>query len=123
VLDVNYIALEDKKIYPAVGAFALVFLLLSIIWKIEWAPLVGLGIIAACLLIHPLALLVAKGWYGLAHVLGRINSFVLMSVLFWVFIVPVGALRKLFSKKTTDNNSTFKTINKTYTQADFERPW
>jgi hypothetical protein len=115
--------MEDKNIYPAVGAFALVFLLLSLIWKIEWAPLVGLGIIAACLLIPPLALLVAKGWYGLAHILGRINSFVLMSVLFWVFVVPVGALRKLFSKKTTDNNSTFKTVNKTYTAADFERPW
>ncbi len=115
--------MEDKKIYPAVGAFALVFLLLSIIWKIEWAPLVGLGIIAACLLIPPLALLVAKGWYGLAHVLGRINSFVLMSVLFWVFVVPVGALRKLISKKTADNKSTFKTVNKTYIAADFERPW
>ncbi len=123
MLDVNNISLEDKKIYPAVGAFALVFLLLSLIWKIEWAPLVGLGIIATCLLIPPLALLVAKGWYGLAHVLGRINSFVLMSVLFWVFVVPVGSLRKLISKKTVDNKSTFKTVNKTFTAADFERPW
>lgn len=115
--------MDAKKTYQAVAAFALLFLLLSIIWKIEWAPLAGLVIIAACLLIPPLALLVAKGWYGLAHVLGRINSFVLMSVLFWVFVVPVGALRKLFDKKTHEKDSTFKTVNKTYTAEDFERPW
>lgn len=123
MLDVNNISLEDKKIYPAVGAFALVFLLLSLIWKIEWAPLGGLGVIAICLLIPPLALWVAKGWYGLAHVLGRINSFILMSVLFWVFVVPVGAMRKLLGKKTQPQNSSFKTVNKTYTIEDFERPW
>ncbi len=115
--------MEAKKIYPAVGAFALVFLLLSLIWKIEWAPLVGLGVIALCLLIPPLAMVVAEGWYAFADVLGRINSFILMTVLFWAFVAPVGYLRKLFRKPKLTTDSTFKTVNKTYTAEDFERPW
>lgn len=114
---------EARKVYPAVGAFALVFLLLSIVWKVEWAPLVGLGVIAICLLIPPVALWVAKGWYAVGYLLGRINSFIVMSVLFWVFIVPVGYLHKLFTKKNPPTDSTFKTVNKTYTAEDFERPW
>ncbi|UPT66388.1 MAG: SxtJ family membrane protein [Sphingobacteriales bacterium JAD_PAG50586_3] len=115
--------MDAKKTYQAVAAFALLFLLLSIVWKIEWAPLVGLGVIAVCLLIPPLALLVAKGWYALGHGLGRINSFIIMSVLFWVFILPVGYLRKLFSNAKPSTDNTFKTVNKTYTAEDFERPW
>jgi hypothetical protein len=115
--------MEAKKIYPAVGAFALVFLLLSLIWKIEWAPIVGLGVIALCLLIPPLALLVAKGWYAFADVLGRINSFILMTVLFWAFVMPISLVRKAFRKAKPETDSTFKDVNKTYCIEDFERPW
>ena len=115
--------MEDKKIYPAVGSFALVFVLLSLIWKIDWAPIAGLSIIAVCLLIPPLALLVAKGWYAFADLLGRINSFVLMSVLFWLVVVPIGYMRKLFGKPKAVTGTTFKDVNKTYTAADFEKPW
>ena len=115
--------MEEKKIYQAVSAFALVFVLLSVIWKVEWAAVAGLCVIAVCLLVPALALLVAKGWYALADVLGRINSFILMTVLFWAFVAPVGYLRKLFRKPKLTTDSTFKTVNKTYTAADFERPW
>ena len=115
--------MEAKKIYPAVGSFAMVFLLLSLVWKIEWAPTVGLTIITLCLLLPPLAVFVAKGWYAFAELLGRINSFVLMSLLFWLVVVPIGYLRRLFSKDETDTGTTFKEVNKTYSATDFDRPW
>jgi ABC-type uncharacterized transport system YnjBCD permease subunit len=114
---------ETKKIYPAVGAFALVFVLLSLIWKVEWAAVTGLCVIAVCLLVPPLALVVAKGWYTFADVLGRINSFILMTVLFWVFVMPISLVRKAFRKVKPKTDSTFKDVNKTYSIEDFERPW
>jgi ABC-type uncharacterized transport system YnjBCD permease subunit len=115
--------MDEKKIYQAVSAFALVFVLLSVIWKVEWAAVAGLCVIAVCLLVPALALLVAKGWYALADVLGRINSFILMTVLFWVFVMPISLVRKALRKAKPETDSTFKDVNKTYTIEDFERPW
>ena len=115
--------MDAKKTYQAVAAFALLFLLLSIVWKVEWAAVTGLCVITVCLLVPPLALVVAKGWYAFADVLGRINSFILMTVLFWVFVMPISLVRKAFRKAKPETGSTFKDVNKTYSIEDFDRPW
>lgn len=115
--------MKPSKTYEAIGAIGMVFLLLRFVFKLELAPLAGLTVIALALLIPWFALQLAKAWYALAEVLGKINSFLLMTVLFALVIIPIGYLRKLFAKKKKEANTTFIKVNQTYPAEYFNNPW
>ena len=76
----------------------------------------------------------AKGihwfWYKLAMVLGYINSRILLSLIFFIFLMPVAWLAKLFSKdalqlkkKTADNDSYYVDRDYAYEKKDLENVW
>ncbi len=115
--------MKPSKTYSAIAAIGILFMLLRLVWHVEWAVYVGLTVVGLAVLLPFFAVQLAKGWYALATVLGKINSFILMSLLFWFMIVPIGYLRKLFTKKMPTVNSTFLKVNQTYTVEYFNNPW
>lgn len=115
--------LKPSKTYSAVAVIGILFMLLRLVWHIEWAVYAGLAIVALAIVLPWFAVQLANGWYKLAGILGKINSFILMSILFWLMIVPIGYLRKLFTKKKPVVNTTFIKLNQTYTAEYFNNPW
>lgn len=115
--------MADKKTYQAIGAIGLLFLLLRLFFVVEWATVAGLTILCLALLLPWFAGQLAKAWYALGNVLGKINSFILMSIIFWLVVTPIGFLRKLFSKNELPANSTFTYKKQTYTKEYFSNPW
>jgi uncharacterized membrane protein len=76
----------------------------------------------------------AKGihwfWYKLAMALGYVNSRILLSLIFFIFLMPVAWLAKLFSKdslqlkkKTAENESYYVDRNYAYEKKDLENMW
>ena len=63
---------------------------LPLIFSLIGAVLVILGLLAPTLLRVPNRL-----WWRLAHVLGWINSRILMTVIFFLILTPVGVIRRL----------------------------
>lgn len=67
-------------------------------------------------------------WMKLTWLLSLIMPNVILSVVFFIFLVPIAFLSRLFQKEDQlhlKNNSTtlFKTVNRTYEPASFEKPW
>ncbi len=69
-------------------------------------------------------------WYKLAFVLGYVNSRILLSLIFFIFLMPIAFLAKLFTtnalqlkKKTADNDSYFVTRDYQYEKKDLENVW
>ena len=72
--------------------------------------------------------LIVKGWYKLAEGLGWINSRIILSILFYVFLFPIALLYRLSTKnpmglKKTESKSVFVERNHTYTPKDLEQIW
>lgn len=87
---------------------------------------VALGIGAASF-IPPLERLIVWIWDKIAMVLGWINTKIILSVVFFIFLTPFGILSRLFSKSALklkqDSNTTFVERNHTYTKKDLENIW
>jgi len=73
---------------------------------------------------------VAKLWFGLSHFLGSIVSKILLSVLFFAIVTPIGLVRRLAgadSMKLKEwrkgTQSSFTDRNLTYSAEDLERPY
>ena len=67
-------------------------------------------------------------WEKLALVLGWVNSRILLSLVFFIFLVPIGLLFRLFKGDTLSirrppSDSLFVQRDHTYTHEDLEHPW
>ncbi|GAB6038104.1 hypothetical protein JCM15519_26630 [Fundidesulfovibrio butyratiphilus] len=73
---------------------------------------------------------VAKLWFGLSHLLGTVMSKVLLSLVFFLVLTPMGLLRKLFGKDSMQmrrfkkgDGSVFRVREHTFTATDIETPY
>src|SRR5689334_5277106 len=63
-----------------------------------WSVLVG-GVLLISAIVYPKSLFwVHKGWMLLGHVLGWVNTRVILSVVFFIVITPIGVLRRILGK-------------------------
>ncbi len=69
-------------------------------------------------------------WFKLAETLGRINGFILLSVLFFILLTPLAWLMRVFKKdslktrkETFKNQSYYIERNHEYSAKDIENPW
>ena len=73
---------------------------------------------------------VAKVWFGLSGVLGTVVSKILLSIVFFLLVTPVGLFRRLLGKDTlklksfkNTEGSAFKVRDHRYSPADIETPY
>lgn len=91
--------------------------------------LMAAGIIGVVSIAIPVAGdLIVKGWYKLAELLGAINGKILLSVVFFVVLLPVAILAKMGKKnplalKRESKKSVFMDRNHKYTAKDLEQVW
>ena len=67
-------------------------------------------------------------WMKLSWLLSLVMPNVILTVIFYLFLFPIAMLSKLFANRRSlilknQQSSMFKTTNKTFVKADFEKPW
>jgi hypothetical protein len=90
---------------------ALVILVVNMIWPKFFRPLAFL-------------------WFGLAHLLGSLVSKILLSLIFFLLVTPVGLMRRVMGKDSlrlkqfkSSSGSIMVSRNITYSKKDVERPF
>lgn len=73
---------------------------------------------------------VLKVWNKIAHILGFINSRIILSIIYFLILTPIALLSRLFSKdklqlkkKRKEEHTYFHQRDHIYTPEDFENPW
>jgi hypothetical protein len=67
-------------------------------------------------------------WFKLALALGWVNSRILLSVIYFVFLMPIAWVSRLFTKdpltlRKRNTSTLFVTRNHIYTKKDLENIW
>jgi hypothetical protein len=90
---------------------AIVFLIITMVWSRAFQPLAGL-------------------WFGLAHVIGTVMSNVILTVLFFVLVTPIGLIRRLLGadslqlkKWKKDEDSVFAVRADLIQKKDLQAPY
>lgn len=111
---------HQRSLLVIIAGFGLLYLL----WR-SWWLLIPLPLAVAGLLMPGLGALLHRGWMQLAHLLGYINSRIILTVLFFLVLTPVACLSRLFRRKNHPQaaGTNFITRNHLFTKADLEHPW
>lgn len=97
----------------------------DIVWFKVATPLLFVAM-AAPVFFYPFSVF----WYGLAEVLGSLSSGLVLTVLYFLLVCPVGILRRIAGKDTLhlkqfgkSNLSVFKDRSKEFTRDDLQNPY
>ena len=111
-------------------AMVLLMLLLLMHMKREAFLLAAVALHVVNMIVPRIYAPIAVLWLGLSHLLGIISSKILLSVLFFVVVTPVGILRRLFGKDAlklhafnASQDSVMSPRNHRFSSKDLERPY
>jgi hypothetical protein len=103
-------------------------LAIALIFKIQWLMLTSFAIGALSVFIPPAARAIEWAWLKLALGLGWVNSRILLTVIYFIFLLPLAWISRLFTKdplslRNRKTSSLFVTRNHAYTKNDLENIW
>lgn len=74
--------------------------------------------------------LLARPWFGLSHQLGKLSSKIILTLVFFIVVTPMGLLRRAAGKDAMrlknwkgDGNTALVERNHQYVAQDLERPY
>jgi len=111
---------------------ALTLVLLLILYFFGKSPLLvpAIGVLVLTMTFPAVFKLLAWGWFGFSHLLGRVVFKALLAVIFFVIVTPVGQVRKMFGEDSlhlrnykNGHDSVFLQTNHLFSASDLEKPY
>ena len=122
--------MDNLKHKESILVIATGFIILFLIFKLPWMLWIAAGVSILGLMSSTLAKWIHTGWMKLALALGWINSKILLSIVFFVFLMPVAFLQRLVSgdklqlkRKKEAEEGYYIERNHTYEKKDLENVW
>lgn len=108
---------------------SLFFLILFLLFKINWAIYICAALLFLGIFDNPLAKTVSSLWLSFSEVMGKISTFIILFLIFYLFITPLAFLWRIFNKKDAshflkdNSDSLFTVVKKTFSKDYFEKTW
>ncbi|NJN77976.1 MAG: hypothetical protein HC803_06285 [Saprospiraceae bacterium] len=119
--------MNDKKITEAILAVTVGMLIIHFLFDVTILSKFALGVGLIGLFIKPFAKWIAWSWYKLSEALGYVNSRILLSLVFFLALVPIALISRLFTKGDLQlkrkKDSYYSDRNHKYAPKDFENVW
>ncbi|MEP7127328.1 MAG: SxtJ family membrane protein [Chitinophagales bacterium] len=118
-----------SQVYSNMIAIAAGLLAVHFIFKVSYIDYAALAILVMALLSYSLASMLSKGWMKFAEALGFINSKIILSAIFFLFLFPVAMVYRLFNKdklrlkKQAAAKTYYTERNHEYQAGDLENSW
>ncbi len=111
-------------------AFVLICLIISYFWKYDIALLIAIVILFIDIIWPGFFRPFAKVWFGLSHILGTIMSKIILSIIFFLLVTPVGLIRRLMGADSLqmkqwkrNHSSVFKVREHRFLPEDIRNPY
>lgn len=126
-LFIHYSEMSREKNIEAILVICLGLVVFYLILDIRILLLISVLLGLAGLFIPFIAKWVAKGWYGLSHVMGFVMSKVVLTIVYFVFLYPMALIaragNKLSIKLKKSPESYWTVRNYSYKKEDLENMW
>ena len=112
----------------SVIAVLILLILLFLYFKQKSWIYTTLAVAVISLLSSRVAFYIHKVWTMLSEIVGRISGAVILTLVFFIIVIPTALLKGWFGRKDIllngrKLNSVFHHRNHKYTRADMENPW
>lgn len=103
------------------------FLAIFIIFSWRWALITSFAVGIIGVISSTASRIIDKGWMSLAHLLGSIVTPIILSVIFFLVLVPISFLARFFTKDplmlSEEYSTYFVEVDKIFDKSSFEKTW
>jgi polyferredoxin len=121
---------SDEQCKDSGLALVLIALILSMVFSPHYLLPIGIGLLVVTMSVPTLFRPFARIWFGFSHALGTLVSRILLTLLFYGLVTPVGFIRRLLGKdsmqlKKWKNGkvSVFHDRDHLFTRQDLDNPY
>lgn len=120
--------MEHQDRFKTILVIVIGLIAIAWIFNIQYLDKIAFGVGVVSILIPPAAKAIEWAWLKLALTLGWINSRILLSVVYFVFLLPIAWMARLFTRdplmlKSKTASSLYVNRNHQYTKKDLENIW
>ena len=119
--------MNREKAFETIIVLALASLIVSIWLNVEWLVYVTMAFLIIGVVSKSTAMAIAKIWLGFSRYLGVVMNFVLMFVIFYLILIPLALLQRMFGRnqisRKNNENTHFHLRNHRYSSKDIDNPW
>jgi len=115
--------------FKTVNVLTLAFLIGYLVFSINWLLWVAFLLAIGNAFESRITSWIAEYWMKLAGILGKFNSKIILSVMFFIVLTPLAFVYRLFNRELVNHfrknqrRSYFDDVNKSFTKSDFEKLW
>ena len=101
----------------------------SILFRTQVFLYIALAFLVTGTFLTGLTEIISRGWLTFANVLGTINSRIILSIIFFLFVTPVALFYRLLHgdfmdiRKDPTRKTYYKARDHVYSAGDLEKPW
>lgn len=120
--------MESVYLLKALNGLSLLFLVLFFLFG-KTCLIISAIFLLMALFGGKFSLLLAKGWIKFGQIIGTILTKILLAMIFYLFVTPLGFLYRIFNReiylffKESKRDTFFKDVNIKYKKEDFEKLW
>ena len=122
--------MNTKRILNGGLAYLLLLLILYLVFDKPWILYVALALVVVLMVSPKIFQPFSWVWYTLTELLGTLVSRILLSLIFYLVVTPVGMLRRLLGidslllkQFNKSSESVFIQQNRAYTAKNLEKPY
>ena len=121
---------SDEQCKDSGLALVLIALILSMVFSPHYLLPIGIGLLVVTMSVPTLFRPFARIWFGFSHALGTLVSRILLTLLFYGLVTPVGFIRRLLGKDSMQLKkwkhgkvSVFHDRDHLFTRQDLDNPY
>ncbi|MDQ5984326.1 MAG: hypothetical protein CSYNP_00019 [Syntrophus sp. SKADARSKE-3] len=107
----------------------LAFLIAYLIFDVKWLLWAAIALCAGSAFESRITTAIAEYWMRFAAIAGKVNSRIILFIMFFFILTPIAFLYRLFNRDQVDHflqnrrSTYFDDIQKSYGREDFEKLW
>jgi len=118
----------EKKHFETLNVCSFFLLVLFLITKKPVFLYISFGLIGVSIFIKPLGRLIAASWLKFSYLIGTVNSRVLLTLFFFLFLTPLALIRRLSRQnllqlKKGSDDSYWKRVEGDFHKDSLEKTW
>jgi polyferredoxin len=121
---------SDEQCKDSGLALVLIALIISMIFSADYLLPIGTGLLIVTMSVPTLFRPFARIWFGFSHALGTLVSRILLTLLFYGLVTPVGFIRRVLGKDSMQlkkwkrgKGSVFNDRDHLFTRQDLDHPY
>lgn len=128
--DMKFLKVNDLQIKETEVLFGIIAILIGLYSNNKIYFFIAIGILLVTLLIPSLLKPLAMFWFGISKALGWLTSRIVLFVIFWILVTPMGLIRRALGKDSLrirqfkkGSNSVFTERNHQFSASDLKYPF